>query len=207
MMSPATQQTVAPREPAGRGGTTQTPSRAHFVGRRRFRLDAAHAAEHASRSAPRALFFVHVERLREVSRRCGGAAGRALSSIVERRLDETCGSTLARCHAAVDDYALLKEECGGDEADAMAHRICAAIDGETFVWGSATFRLRATVGVLEIDERPVRLDDLVDRAADACAVARSLGNEGVVVIDGHPGERESLEHEQDWREHLNSVLG
>ena len=174
---------------------------------RRFARDAARVAEQASRETPRALFYVHVERQREIAERCGTDAEHALNSVIERRLDEALGSTIARCHSSVDDYAILKDRCGREEASAMAHRICAAIERETFVWQAATFRLGVSVGVLELDERPQRVDDLLDRAEDACSVARSLGNDGVVVLDSRPGQRESVARVQDWREHLSEILG
>ncbi len=173
----------------------------------RFARDAARVAEEASRDTPRALFYVHVERQREIAERWGADAAHALNSVIERRLDEALGTTIARCHGSVDDYAILKDRCGREEASAVARRICAFLERETFVWRAATFRLGASVGVVELDERPPRVDDLLERAEDACAIARSLGNDGVVVVDNRPGRRESIAREQDWREHLSEVLG
>ena len=124
---------------------------------RRFARDAARVAEQASRETPRALFYVHVERQREIAERCGTDAEHALNSVIERRLDEALGSTIARCHSSVDDYAILKDRCGREEASAMAHRICAAIERETFVWQAATFRLLFK-GALRPQEDEIRVN-------------------------------------------------
>ena len=65
----------------------------------------------------------------------------------------------------------------------------------------------ATVGVLELEEQPEGIDDLLGCAAEACAAARSFGNDGVLLLTGRPGEQEAVERERAWREHFNEVLG
>lgn len=172
-----------------------------------FRDDLARAARDAAADRPQTVFVVQVERLPAVARQCGRNAASALLDAVDRRLDQALGTLRVECRAGESRIAILKEGCGRRQANELGHRICAALDDEVFHWGSSSFRLSASVGVLEMEERPARIDDLLEQANEACEAAHSLGNEGVFVFSGRARERESLDLERDWREHLTEVLG
>ena len=171
-----------------------------------FRGALAHAAARVTAGVPHAIFVVHVARLASVRRHCGHEAEEALVAAIHRLIEQTCGPCLARCRTRVDQIAILKRDCRRRDAVAIAHAICDVLDRETFSWHGLSFRLGATVGLLELENLPEGIDDWLGCAVDACAAARSLGNEGVLMLTGRLGERAECDRERAWRAHINERL-
>ena len=171
-----------------------------------FREAAARALRLAAAGIPHAVFVIHVERLKCVAQRCGHEAGESLVAEIVQRLRRKCGPWQAYCRLSAEKIAILKNDCSRRDAVAFAHRINDALGGEPFRWRGLTFRAGAAVGLLELDRQLEGIDDLLGRATEACAAARSLGSDGVVVFTGLPGEREALDRERAWREHIHETL-
>lgn len=171
-----------------------------------FRDAVARARQRVAAGIPHAIFVIRVERLRDATEHCGHEAGLVLLEKIDRLLVREAGPWNADCRPSVDQIAILKQDCRRRDAIALAHRICNVLNAETFCWHDLTFRVGATIGVLELEEQPEGIDDLLGRATEACDAARSLGNDGVLVFTGHPGEREAVERERAWREHISETL-
>lgn len=171
-----------------------------------FREATARAMHLAATGIPHAVFVIHVERLKCVTERCGHDAAESLVAEIVQRLARSCGPWQMYCRLSAERIAILKKDCSHREALAFAHRINGALGGEPFRWHGLTFRTGAAVGLLELDRQVEAIDDLLGRATEACMAARSLGSGGVVVFTGHPGEREALERERAWREHIHETL-
>jgi GGDEF domain-containing protein len=171
-----------------------------------FREATARAMHLAAGGIPHAVFVIHIERLKCVTERCGYEAGESLVAEIMQRLVRKCGPWQAYCRLSAERIAILKKDCSCRDAMAFAHRINDALGGEPFRWRGLTFRAGAAVGLLELDRQVEGIDDLLGRAAEACAAARSLGSGGVVVFTGLPGEREALDRERAWREHIQETL-
>ena len=171
-----------------------------------FREATARAMHLAASGIPHAVFVIHVEHLKCVTERCGQQAGESLIAEIVQRLVRNCGPWQTYCQLSAERFAILKKDCSHRDALAFAHRINDALCGEPFRWRGLTFRTGAAVGLLELNRQIEGIDDLLGRATEACVAARSLGSDGVVVFTGHPGEREALERELAWREHIHETL-
>ena len=177
-----------------------------FADEPEFRSAVVRAASLVTAGVPHAIFVVHVARLASVRRHCGNEAELALVTKIRRLLAHRCEPWLAHCRTRIDQIAILKRDCRRRDAVAIAHGICDVLDRETFSWHGLSFRLGATVGLLELEDVPEGIGDWLARATDACAAARSLGNEGVLMLTGRLGEQAVVDRERAWREHINEML-
>lgn len=196
-----------PAPPSRDGPIPADRPRAQFASEAEFREAIARARALVTAGVPHAIFVIHVERLQNVIRQCGQEAEEALLETIGRLIERECGPWLAHCRTRVDRIAILKRDCPRHRAVTFAHRICDVLDSEVFRWRGLTFRVGATVGLLELENQPEGVDDLLGRATDACMAARSLGSDGVMVLTGQPGEQARVERERAWRDHIHETLG
>jgi diguanylate cyclase (GGDEF)-like protein len=120
---------------------TELPNRPLFLDR----------LEHALARSPRsdsgvAVLFLDIDRFKGVNDRFGHAAGDELLIAVARRLEECVrpGDTVARFGG--DEFAVLVEEVGDDQATAVASRILAALEAPFSIQEKNVF-VSASVGI------------------------------------------------------------
>jgi GGDEF domain-containing protein len=177
-----------------------------FEGAGEFDSHLASAARGVDAGIPHALLVVKLERVAEVCRECGPEAEAALVDVVRMTLYNQIGTEINATRIEPNRIAILKPGCLPRDARALGRRVRTALEGGQFLWQGLCFRLGATVGVLEMTDHSVPLEDQMAKATRACEAAAALGGDGVVVTTGRPEEQAALEREREWREHLNEII-
>lgn len=165
------------------------------------------ASRRASAGVPHALLVIHLERLVDISNRCGRKAERSLLDLVGLTLGNLVGHRYPACRLSEDTIAVIKDGCPSSLAPMVARQICAALEGGTFIWHGRHFRLGANVGITSLRPSPRGPGSLIDRGLKACAAAQELGNRSYFVLDGAPEESRRLARDRDWFEHLSETIG
>ncbi len=165
------------------------------------------ASRRAAAGVPHALFVVHLERLQDISIRCGRKAERSLLDLVGLTLGNLVGHRYPACRLSDDHIAVIKDGCPSSLAPMVARQICAALEGGTFIWHGRHFRLGANVGITSLHPTPRGPGSLIDRGLKACAAAQELGNRSYFILDGAPEESRRLARDRDWYQHLSETLG
>ena len=177
-----------------------------FVESDRFEEQVLAAARRVEQGVPHVLLVVKLDHATVVSQECGEEAEAALFDVLRHALDQQigCGACASRLRA--DHIAILHPGCLPRDALALGKRVRTALENGQFVWKGLSFRLGASVGVLELDGASVRPSDQVARAARASETAAALGGDGVVVDAGTPEDRLAQDRERGWREHLQEII-
>jgi len=165
------------------------------------------AARRTAAGVPHALFVIHLERLLDISARCGRKAERALLDLVGVTLNNLVGHRFPACRLKEDHVAVIKDGCPAAVAPRVARQICAALEGGTFIWHGRHFRLGANVGITSLHPTPRGPGMLINRALRACAAAQDLGNRSYVMLEGTKDESRRLAQDRDWFEHLSETIG
>ena len=165
----------------------------------------ADASARAAAGVPHALFVLHVERLGEVIEHCGEEGEAALLAIVGRRLGDQLGPGVPAARLCADRFAVVKDRCLPRDALTIARRIRNVLEGGVFRWRDLSFRVGVCVGVVEVVPGS-SAGSMLERAANACSEARSVGGDGVLFIDDSPEARITVEREHAWRDHVREVI-
>lgn len=178
-----------------------------WVPRAEFEAFIDSAARRSAAGVPHALFVIHLERLLDISARCGQKAEKSLLDLVGLTLGNLVGHRFPACRLKDDHIAVIKDGCPSSMAPMAARQICAALEGGTFIWHGRHFRLGANVGITTLHPSARGPGALVNRALRACAAAQELGNRSYFLLDGTPEESRRLARDRDWFEHLSETIG
>jgi diguanylate cyclase (GGDEF)-like protein/PAS domain S-box-containing protein len=185
---------------------TGLPNRVLFVDR------LSHALVRRNRTSGIAALFVDLDDFKDINDSLGHAAGDELLRLVADRLAGVLRPEDTACRLGGDEFAFLLEDADRERAEAIAHRILAAL-AEPFQLTVGTATLSASVGVAT---RAVRsagdasetADEILRDADTAMYVAKSRGN-GLIEVFEHGMEepmarrralRAALEHALDAEE-------
>lgn len=156
---------------------------------------------------PHALLVLHLERFADVVEHCGAEAEPALLELVGKTLIEQTVPALCACRVAFDEFALVKGRCLPTEAATLGRRLRGALEGATFRWSDRPFRLGVSIAVVEMGDELRQASATLESAIEACNAAKSLGGDGILLIEGDADPRSLLQAEQQWRDHIREILG
>lgn len=174
---PTAKRMVSDVEP-GRDELTNLPGAQAFAGELRRRVQRARSEHH-----PLTLLLVDIDRLTEINRREGRAAGDAVICRLAKVLSDAAGANdyAARYHEG--QFALALDGVDIDEAVRTAETIRRTIQASTIEFNNTSIEATISCGVAaaEPGDRSVAL---VMRASTALTAAKSSGRDCAFVHDG-----------------------
>ncbi|MGE5088262.1 MAG: EAL domain-containing protein [Candidatus Levyibacteriota bacterium] len=158
-----------------------------------------HAANHA-------VLYVDLDEFKLVNDTCGHAAGdellRQVSAMLRPRLRE--GDTLARLGG--DEFGVLLEHCAPEPAQLIAESMRKAISDFSFQWNQRSFRIGASVGVVDLADGPHTLAGVLSAADAACYMAKDKGRNRVQVYTPDSDEVTLRKGEMEWVSRIHHAL-
>jgi diguanylate cyclase (GGDEF) domain len=143
-------------------------------------LDAA-----AEEQGEHAVCFLDLDGFKRVNDACGHLAGdellRQLSEVMLDRMRSR--DTLARLGG--DEFGLLLEHCRLPQAARIAEELRKAIGGYRFTFGSQTYAVAASIGIVPIRAGLRRPSDVVRAADAACYLAKHSGGNRIQISVSH----------------------
>jgi len=125
--------------------------------------------------------YIDLDRFKAVNDTCGHGAGdallRQLAGVLRGELRGR--DTLARLGG--DEFAVLLEHCDLDQARRIAEALRVAVENFRFPWEGNTFKLGASIGLVEINRSCDSEADVVRAADKACYRAKHAGRNRVQV--------------------------
>ena len=153
-----------------------------------------------------AVLYLDLDEFKVVNDTCGHAAGdellRQVSALFRPRLRE--GDTLARLGG--DEFGVLLEHCAPSPAFAIADALRKAIGDFHFQWNQRSFKIGASVGVVNISEGPQTLAGVLSAADAACYVAKDKGRNRVQVYSPESDEVTLRKGEMEWVNRIHHAL-
>ncbi|TPL92275.1 EAL domain-containing protein [Mesorhizobium sp. B2-3-12] len=153
-----------------------------------------------------ALMYLDLDQFKLVNDTCGHAAGdellRQISALLANELRP--GDVLARLGG--DEFGVLLIDCQADNAADIAERLRAAVQELHFAWDGRPFNTSVSVGMVEIANAHVTIEEALRAADVACYMAKEKGRNRVQIhSDGDMDLRERF-GEMAWVQRLHAAL-
>src|SRR5579862_6053974 len=153
-----------------------------------------------------AVLYLDLDEFKVVNDTCGHAAGdellRQVSAVLRPRLRE--GDTLARLGG--DEFGVLLEHCGPQPALAIADGLRTAIGDFHFQWNQRSFKIGASIGVVNVAHGPETLAGVLSAADAACYMAKDKGRNRVQVYSPESDEVTLRQGEMEWVNRIHRAL-
>jgi diguanylate cyclase (GGDEF)-like protein/PAS domain S-box-containing protein len=178
-----------------------------LVNRREFEIRVERALRSAkAREAQYALCYLDLDQFKIINDSCGHAAGDALLGQVGALLKAKVRwrDTLSRLGG--DEFGILLEACGLDDALRMAETLREAVRNFRFTWEDRVFRLGASVGVVPITADNEDVASVLSAADSACQAAKESGRNRVHSFAENDIELMRRRREMQWAARINAAL-
>ena len=163
-------------------------------------------AEGAFDANNHAVLYLDLDEFKIVNDTCGHAAGdellRQVGALLRPRLRE--GDTLARLGG--DEFGVLLEHCAPAPAFAIADALRKTIGDFHFQWSQRSFKIGASVGVVNIAGGPESLTGILAAADAACYMAKDKGRNRVQVYSPESDEVTLRQGEMEWVSRIHRAL-
>ena len=150
--------------------------------------------------------YLDLDQFKVVNDTCGHSAGdellRQLSALLQEGLREN--DLIVRLGG--DEFGVLLRACNKDDGLHIANNLRRKIENFRFAWGERIFAVGASIGLVDIEEKNLKVEDILSAADSACYVAKDLGRNRVHV---HCGDRENAsahQLEMRWASRIQSAL-
>jgi diguanylate cyclase (GGDEF)-like protein len=124
---------------------------------------------------PAALVAVDLDRFKPINDNAGHAAGDAMLQAVAKALLGCLRPGDLAVRLGGDEFVLLLARCGAEEALAIAHRACAAVDHLELPWEGHRLQVGASAGVAMLEEGMTQPHHWMRAADQACYAAKRHG--------------------------------
>jgi diguanylate cyclase (GGDEF)-like protein/PAS domain S-box-containing protein len=142
------------------------------------------------RNEPVSVLWVDVDKFSDVVKGMGAEVGdHFLYGLGQMLISKVRASDLV-ARLEDDHFAVLLPDCGQHYAQIIAEKIRAAIAGYRLRWGMHRTRVKASVGVVQIQSSLGTVDAVLGAGALACTEAKAAGGDSVRVFVSTGGYEE-----------------
>jgi diguanylate cyclase (GGDEF)-like protein len=139
-----------------------------------------------------------LDRFKIVNDTCGHVAGDELLRQIGQLLQSKLRAVDVVARFGGDEFAVLLQNCGPNDALQVANNILRAVSAFQFVWGQHTFSLGISIGVVVINSHFRRLAQVISAADTACYAAKDGGRNRVVMYQEDDATMTRQRAEADW---------
>lgn len=136
------------------------------------------------RGGHHALIFLDLDQFKIVNDTCGHPAGDQLLRQVTMRLKDSLRSSDCLARFGGDEFAAVVAVRTPEGAIEIGERLRAAVEALQFVWEGNSFRVSASVGLVQLDIPGLGVEDAFKAADIACYMAKEHGRNCVELY--HP---------------------
>lgn len=127
------------------------------------------------------LCYIDLDQFKIINDSAGHIAGDHLLKQIARLLRETIGNKHVLARLGGDEFGLLLINCSLEEASATAERMVRQLSNYRFTWNRKTYRIGASVGMVEICSKSISAEQVMNDADLACYTAKDRGRNRVYV--------------------------
>lgn len=153
-----------------------------------------------------ALLYIDLDHFKLINDTCGHIAGDNLLHQLSASLVEQIRSfdTLARLGG--DEFGLLLINADTAQAQHIADKLHEAIGKFEFIWDSNTFKVSASIGIVEINRSVESGAQLMSHADMACYAAKDAGGNRIHIYQPDDIELAQRKGEMGWVSRINDAL-
>jgi len=153
-----------------------------------------------------ALCFLDLDQFKVVNDSSGHVAGdellRQLGTMLHSHVRQR--DTLARIGG--DEFAILMEHCGLEQATRTAEDVRALIEDFQFNWEDRSYRIGVSIGVSLISETSLNSTEILKQADLACYAAKDKGRNRVHIYHSKDDDLAQKEGDINWASRINEAL-
>jgi diguanylate cyclase (GGDEF)-like protein/PAS domain S-box-containing protein len=170
-----------------------------LVNRREFELRLQRALELTQATgATHAVLYLDLDRFKSVNDTCGHVAGDELLRQLGQMLAQRVRTLDVVARLGGDEFAVLLHNCGSADAMQVANTLLQSVAQFQFVWGTRTFNLGVSIGVVAIHTQMRRLSQVMSAADAACYAAKDHGRNRVVLYEEDATTVSRRDSEAEW---------
>jgi diguanylate cyclase (GGDEF)-like protein/PAS domain S-box-containing protein len=144
------------------------------------------------------LMYMDLDQFKVVNDTCGHVAGdellRQISALLKSRVRGT--DTLARLGG--DEFGVLLDNCPIEKGRAIAETLRQTVSDFRFAWEGKTFTLGVSIGLVELDETTLSINNILSAADSACYSAKDKGRNRIQVYRQDDSEIARRQGEMQW---------
>jgi diguanylate cyclase (GGDEF)-like protein/PAS domain S-box-containing protein len=178
-----------------------------LVNRREFEKRIEHLLlSSKNNNAKHAVCFIDLDQFKIVNDTCGHVAGDELLRQISSSLMQVVRKrdTLARLGG--DEFGIVFEHCSLENAYRVTNTLLDTVQNFQFSWGEHSFKLGASIGLVEIKENMFTLTGLLKAADTACYMAKDAGRNRVQVYQADDSNMVQRQGEMQWFTKINVAL-
>lgn len=177
-----------------------------LLNRREFERKVKQALSLYERDTNHGFCIVDLDRFKMVNDACGHQAGDELL----KRLAESMKSVMRKSDLVAriggDEFAIFLSNLDTQQAEAVAKNLLDTIHQFRFLWDERTFRVGASIGLVDASPEVSDYDFLYHAADSACYIAKNEGRGQVHVMSIEDSVLARKKEEIDWLEKINDAL-
>jgi|GEM_PF-3484765 len=121
------------------------------------------------------LLFINLDQFKVINENCGHIGGDKLLCEIAVLLQGMVRQSDNLARLERDDFAVLLEGCGQNQAIATAKALLDHIQNYDFYWNTRKYPLSASIGVVPLDEIDQDRFDIISLAESVCMTAKACG--------------------------------
>ncbi len=157
-------------------------------------------------AAPSVVLYIDLDQFKIINDSCGHAIGDQVLIQIARLIEGTMRSSDTVARLGGDEFGVLLEDCPLAQAQALAQRICDRVAGYRFVHDEKLFRIGASIGLAQIDDRWPSLAALLQAADSACFAAKDAGRNRVHVWHDSDETIHTRNRQMHWAIEIETAL-
>jgi diguanylate cyclase (GGDEF)-like protein/PAS domain S-box-containing protein len=177
-----------------------------LLNRREFEYKVKQSLTLYERDTSHAFCVIDLDRFKTVNDACGHQAGdellRQLSTIMKAVIRK--GDLMARIGG--DEFAVFLSNINTERAVILANELLESINNFRFLWKDKTFRISASIGLVDASPELSDYDYLYHSADTACYIAKNEGRSRIHVMSIEDSVLAKKKEETDWITKLNKAL-
>ena len=163
-------------------------------------------ADRALSGRSHSLLYMDLDQFKIVNDTCGHAAGDRLLVELTARLRKLVRRTDTLSRLGGDEFGLIIVDAPPDAARDLAQSIHDSFQSMVFAHGNKIFSIRASLGLVHLDEQERSAMDLMAAADMACYAAKENGRDALVVYQDEHERMAMRSTELDWLSRLQRAL-
>lgn len=177
-----------------------------LLNRREFERKVKQALSLYERNTNHAFCIVDLDRFKMVNDACGHQAGdellRQLSELMKAAMRK--GDLIARIGG--DEFAIFLSNIDTEQARTVSNKLLETISHYRFLWEDRTFRIGASIGLVDASPEVSEYEFLYLSADSACYIAKNEGRNRVHVMSIEDSVITRKKEETDWLVKINRAL-
>ncbi len=152
------------------------------------------------------LCYIDLDQFKVVNDTCGHSAGDELLRQITRQLKNSVRESDSLARLGGDEFGLLLTGCPPVRGEKLADNLRQVISDYEFVWESQSFKIGASIGLVEINRASGSLAEVLSAADSACYAAKDLGRNRIYVY--HPEDKlvSRSVSEMNWTHRIRRAL-